>query len=169
MGFEVSASRGLLTKYRHSLPACGFYTCNTDHHVGIIRLISYAKLNCMKTEKAVAMLENIYRAFRVEAMIPDVVISGDKKFKKRDVHGDRLVLIMIKTCREAEDSIKEARAALTRLQNDANDKRIEGSKTILEKHNKVIVKSREKMEATMTAYNKFTRPNTTRENMEIRM
>jgi hypothetical protein len=63
MGFEVSASRGLLTKYRHSLLACGFYPCNSDHHVGIIRLISYANLNCMKTEKAVAMLENMYRHF----------------------------------------------------------------------------------------------------------
>jgi hypothetical protein len=70
MGFEVvSASRGLLTKYRHSLPACGFYPCNTDHHVGIIRLISYAKLNCMKTEKAVAMLENMYRVFWKDALI----------------------------------------------------------------------------------------------------
>jgi hypothetical protein len=152
MGFEVSASRGLLTKYRHSLPACGFYPCNTDHHIGIIQLILYAKLNCMKTEKAVAMLKNMYRAFRVEAMILDVGISDDKKFKKRDVHADRLVLIMIKTCREAEESIKEARAALTRLRNVANDERIEGSKTILEKHNKVIVKSRKKIEATMTAY-----------------
>jgi hypothetical protein len=152
MGFEVSASRGLLTKYRQSLPACGFYPCNMDHHIGIIRLISYAKLNCMKTEKAVAMLENMNPAFRVEAMIPDVVISDDEKFKKRDVHADQLVLMMIKTCREAEDSIKEAPAALARLRNDANDERIEGSKTILEKHNKVIVKSREKMEATMTAY-----------------
>jgi hypothetical protein len=100
MGFEVSASRGLLTNYRHSLPACGFYPCNMDHHVGIIRLISYAKLNCMKTEKAVAMLENMYRAFCVKAMIPDVVISDDEKFKKRDVHADRLVLIMIKMCRQ---------------------------------------------------------------------
>jgi hypothetical protein len=152
MGFEMSASRGLLTKYRHSLPACGFYPCNTDHHVGIIRLITYAKLNCMKTEKAVAMLENMYRAFRVKAMIPDVVASDEEKFKKRDVRADRLVLIMIKTCREAEDSIKEARAALARLRNEANDQRIEGSKTILEKHNKIIIKSREKMEATMTAY-----------------
>jgi hypothetical protein len=80
------------------------------------------------------------------------VISDDEKFKKRDVHADRLVLILIKTCREAEDSIKEARAALTRLRNDANDERIEGSKTILDKHKKVIVKSREKMEATMIAY-----------------
>jgi hypothetical protein len=62
----------------------------------------------MKNEKAVAMLENMYRAFCVEAMIPDVVISDDKKFKKRDVHADRLILIMIKTCREAEESIKEA-------------------------------------------------------------
>jgi hypothetical protein len=106
----------------------------------------------MITEKAVAMLENMYRAFRIGAMIPDVVISDDKKFKRQDVHADRLVLIMIKTCREAEESIIEARAALTRLRNDANDKRIEGSKTILKKHNKVIVKSREKIEATMIAY-----------------
>jgi hypothetical protein len=82
MGSEMSASRGLLTKYRHSLPACGFYPCNTDHHVGIIRLIMYEKLNCMKTEKAVAMLENMYRAFCVEAMIPDVVASDEEKFKK---------------------------------------------------------------------------------------
>jgi hypothetical protein len=59
---------------------------------------------------------------------------------------------MIKTCREAEDSIKEARAALVRLRNDANHERIEGSKTILEKHNQIIIKSREKIEATMTAY-----------------
>jgi hypothetical protein len=152
MGFEVSASRGLLTKYRHSLPACGFYPCNTDHHVGIIRLISYANLNCIKTEKAVAMLENMYQAFCVEAMILDVVVSDEKKFKKRDVRADRLFFIMIKTCREAEDSIKEARAALVRLRNDANHERIEGSKTILEKHNKIIIKSREKIEATMTAY-----------------
>jgi hypothetical protein len=36
MGFEVSASRGLLTKYRNYLPACGFYPCKTDHHIGII-------------------------------------------------------------------------------------------------------------------------------------
>jgi hypothetical protein len=152
MGFKLSASRGLLTKYIHSLLACGFYPCNTDHHVGIIQLILYAKLNCMKTKKVVAMLKNMYRAFRVKAMIPDVVISDDEKFKKRDVHVDRLVLIMIKTCREAEESIKEAGAALTRLQNDANDERIEGSKTILEKHNKVIVKRREKIETTMTAH-----------------
>jgi hypothetical protein len=82
MGFEMSASRGLLTKYRHSLPACGFYPCNTDQQVGIIRLITYAKLNCMKTEKAVAMLENMYRALRVKAMIPDVVVSDEEKFKK---------------------------------------------------------------------------------------
>jgi hypothetical protein len=157
MDFEVSATRGLLTKYRHSLPACGFYPCNTDHHAGIIRLISYAKLNCIKTEKAVAMLENMYWAFCVEAMIPDVVISDDEKFKKGDVHADWFILIMIKTCREAEESIKEARAALARLPNDANDERIEGSKTILEKHNKIIVKRREKIETTMTAYKKIHR------------
>jgi hypothetical protein len=78
MGFEMSASRGLLTKYRHSLRAWGFYPCNTDQQVGIIRLIMYAKLNCMKTEKAVAMLENMYRALRVEAMIPDVVVSDEE-------------------------------------------------------------------------------------------
>jgi hypothetical protein len=66
MGFELSASRGLLTKYIHSLPACGFHPCNTDHHVGIIPLISYAKLNCMKTKKAVAMLKNMYWAFHVK-------------------------------------------------------------------------------------------------------
>jgi hypothetical protein len=152
MGFEVSASRGLLTKYRHSLPACGFYPCNTDHHVGIIRLISYAKLNCMKTEKAVAMLENIYLGISRRGHDSGFGVSDDKKFKKRDVRADRLVLILIKTCREAEDSIKEARAALARLRNDANDEWIKGSKTILEKHHKIIIKSREKMEATMTAY-----------------
>jgi hypothetical protein len=82
MGFEMSASRGLLTKYRHSLPACGFYPCNTDQHVGIIRLITYAKLNCMKTEKAVAMLGNMYRALCDQAMILDVVVSDKEKFKK---------------------------------------------------------------------------------------
>jgi hypothetical protein len=35
-------------------------------------------------------------------MIPDVVISDDEKFKKRDVHADRLVLIMIKRCRRCQ-------------------------------------------------------------------
>jgi hypothetical protein len=39
----------------------------------------------MKTEKAVAMLENMYWALRDKAMIPDVVVSDQEKFKKRDV------------------------------------------------------------------------------------
>jgi hypothetical protein len=59
---------------------------------------------------------------------------------------------MIKTGREAEDSIIEARAALTKLPNDANDQRIEGNKTTLKKQNNIIVRSKEKREATITAY-----------------
>jgi phage FluMu protein Com len=62
MGFEMSAKRGLLAKYRHSLPACGFYPCNTSQHVSILQIITYAKLNCMKTEKVLAMLEGMYQA-----------------------------------------------------------------------------------------------------------
>jgi hypothetical protein len=41
---------------------------------------------------------------------------------------------------------------LARLQNNANDHWIEGNKTILEKQNNIIIKSKEKMEATMTTY-----------------
>jgi hypothetical protein len=59
---------------------------------------------------------------------------------------------MIKTGREAEDSIIEARAALARLPKNANNHRIKGNKTILEKKKNIIVKSKEKMEVTMTAY-----------------
>jgi hypothetical protein len=63
-----------------------------------------------------------------------------------------LVLIMNKTGREAEDSIIEARAALARLPNDANDQKIEVNQTTLEKQNNIIVRRKEKMEAKMTAY-----------------
>jgi hypothetical protein len=146
ISFDRNRKKSRLERSRWAL------RCQHQEDVGIIRLITYAKLNCMKTEKAVAMRENMYRELRVEAMIPDVVALDEEKFKKRDVRADRLVLIMIKTCREAEDSIKEARATLARLRNDANDLRIKGSKTIFEKHNKIIIKSREKIEATMTAY-----------------
>jgi hypothetical protein len=152
MGFEMSATRGLLTKYRHSLPACGIHPCNTNQHVGILQLITYAKLNCMKTEKAVAMLEDMYRALCDEAMISDVVVSDEEKFKKRDVRADRLVLIMIKTSRDGEDSIVEACATLSRLPNNSKDQRIEDNKFALEKQRHIIIRSKEKMEAAMTAY-----------------
>jgi hypothetical protein len=79
-------------------------------------------------------------------------VSDEEKFKKRDVRADRLVLIMIKTGREAEELIIEARAALARLQNDANDQRIEGNKITLKKQNNIIVRRKEKMEVIMTAY-----------------
>jgi hypothetical protein len=79
-------------------------------------------------------------------------VSDEEKFKKRDVRADRLVLIMIKTGREAEELIIEARAALARLQNVANNQRIEGNKITLEKQNNIIVRRKEKMEVTMTAY-----------------
>jgi hypothetical protein len=152
MVFEMSAKRGLRTKYRHSLPACGFYPCNTSQHVGILRIITYAKLNCMKTEKAVAMLESMYRAMRKEAMILDVVVSDEDKFKKQVVRADILILIMIKTSRDGNDSVVDGRVTLLRLRNDSNDQRIEENKSALEKQRHIIIRSKEKMEATMTAY-----------------
>jgi hypothetical protein len=106
----------------------------------------------MKTEKAVAMLEGMYRAMGEEAVIPNVVVSDDDKFKKRDVRADRLIFIMIKTSRDGDDSVEEARATLSRLPNNSNDQRIEENKSALEKQYQIIVRSKEKMEATMTAY-----------------
>jgi hypothetical protein len=106
----------------------------------------------MKAEKAVAMLESMYRAIHEEAMIPDVVVSDEDKFKKQDVRADRLILIMIKTSRDSDDSVVKARATLSRLPNDSNDQRIEENKPALEKQRHIIVRSKEKMEATMTGY-----------------
>jgi hypothetical protein len=80
------------------------------------------------------------------------VVSYNDKFKKRDVRADRLILIMIKTSRDGDDSVLEARATLSRLPNNSNDKRIEENESALEKKHQIIVRSKEKMKATMTAY-----------------
>jgi hypothetical protein len=106
----------------------------------------------MKTEKAVAMLESMYRAMRKEAMILDVVVSDEDKFKKQVVRADILILIMIKTSRDGNDSVVDGRVTLLRLRNDSNDQRIEENKSALEKQRHIIIRSKEKMEATMTAY-----------------